>query len=132
MVKDNSQKAYNLINSAIKWLASEHKYFEDFEGDLNELQKAITMHAQKRWFFVKELKKALDNFYNVARSERKFNRYLERINDLKLGEMYEFDEEQITELFSGTAADIRQKMAEAHQVYEFCRAKDEYGRSLSC
>ena len=35
------KKVYKLINSATKWLASEHNFFGELEKDLDNLKKAI-------------------------------------------------------------------------------------------
>lgn len=112
-----SEKEVNKsIGNATKWLASEYNYFKEFQSDLNTLQKAITSHSRKKKVFIKEVKEALDDFYRASKSERKFNRFFERINTFKLAKTYEFEANQLSDILSGTVTDVVRKLREAQQL----------------
>jgi len=81
----NDSKFQKDVDSAIKWIATEHNYFLELISDLKSLKMGID--SAKEMSNVASIKSALRDIKYIGKSERRFNRYehhvevvLEKIN----------------------------------------------------
>ncbi len=122
MTKTELDNVKKVVNSSIKWLATDYKYFQNLWEDLSSLNSALRHSGRKRKF-VSELKKALADFKSVGRSEKKFNRYAEKLKSLKLSEVYTLPPELLEGIAKGSVSEIQAKLEKAQKAIQEIQAR---------
>lgn len=94
------------VYEAIKWIATEHKFFEDLSADLQLLRRDIALAQEKSE--VRDIKRALGDFRYIGKAEKRFDdqeKYVENfLNKLR--------EHELT--VSGSVHDIQQLLERLH------------------
>ncbi len=94
------------IQEAIAWLASEHKYFGELKDDLTQLRNDLESARAKEQ--VKDIKKAFRDFRYLARSEQRFQRHEQQIEEA----LTDLRKQKIT--VSGTIQEIQDFLQQLH------------------
>lgn len=94
------------IQEAIAWLASEHKYFGELKDDLAQLRKDLESAKEKEQ--VKDIKKAFRDFRYLARSEQRFQRHEQQVEEA----LTDLRKQKIT--VSGTIQEIQDFLQQLH------------------
>lgn len=94
------------IQEAIAWLASEHKYFGELKDDLAQLKKDLESAKEKEQ--VNDIKKAFRDFRYLARSEQRFQRHEQQVEEA----LTDLQKQKIT--VSGTIHEIQDFLQQLH------------------
>lgn len=94
------------IQEAVAWLASEHKYFKELKEDIVQLKEDLESAKTKE--AVKDIKKAFRDFRYLAKSERRFQQYEQRVEEA----LAELRKQKIT--VSGTIQEIEDLLQRLH------------------
>lgn len=117
MTKTELEDVKKVVKSSIKWLATDYKYFQELRDDISSLTNALS-HSGKKRKFVSELKRALADFKSAGRSEKKFNRYAEKLKSLKLSEVYSLPPELLEGITEGSVSNIQAKLEKAQRALQ--------------
>ncbi|PIN88074.1 MAG: hypothetical protein COY22_01385 [Candidatus Tagabacteria bacterium CG_4_10_14_0_2_um_filter_40_13] len=94
------------VHEAIKWVATEHKFFEDLSADLQLLKRDITLAKEKNE--VKDIKHALGDFRYIGKAERRFDNHEKHVEDF----LEKLRKHELT--VTGSVHDIQQLFERLH------------------
>src|SRR3989344_603904 len=94
------------VEEAIKWVATEHKFFEDLSTDLQLLKRDIALAKEKSE--VKDIKRALGDFRYIGKAERRFDNHEKHVE----GFLNKLREHELT--ISGNVHEIQQLLERLH------------------
>ena len=94
------------VHKAIKWVATEHKFFEDLSTDLQLLKRDIALAKEES--AVKDIKRALRDFRYIGKAERRFDNHEKHIEDF----LNKLREHELT--VSGSVHEIQQLLERLH------------------
>ncbi len=94
------------IQEAVAWLASEHKFFGELKDDLTQLRKDLETAKAKEQ--VTDIKKAFRDFRYLARSEQRFQRHEQQVEEA----LADLRKQKIA--VSGTIQEIQDLLQQLH------------------
>ena len=94
------------VHEAIKWVATEHKFFDDLSVDLQLLKRDIALAQEKSE--VRDIKRALGDFRYIGKAEKRFNNHEKHVEDF----LNKLREHELT--VSGSVHEIQQFLERLH------------------